>query len=88
MTSANRRAAIAEQVENGVIQLHHPDRGAYARIATSLRKYAEIDPDWTHVSLVWLAETIGVTRIATLDLATFSTYRIHGRKGFELELLR
>jgi uncharacterized protein len=82
------RAAIAELVEQGVIQVHHPDRAAYARIAELLRKYADIDPDWADVSLVWLAETIGITRIATLDVADFSTYRIHGRKRFELELLR
>jgi uncharacterized protein len=85
---ARLRAAIAELVERGVIHLHHPDRAAYARIAELLRKYADIDPDWADVSLVWLAETIGITRIATLDVADFSTYRIHGRKRFELELLR
>jgi uncharacterized protein len=85
---ARLRAAIAELVEQGAIQVHHPDRAAYARIATLLRKYADIDPDWADVSLVWLAETIGISRIATLDVADFSTYRIHGRKRFELELFR
>ena len=30
----------------------------------------------------------GYARIATLDVADFSVYRIHGRKRFELELLR
>ena len=68
--------------------MHHPDSTAYGRIAELLRKYADIDPDWADVSLVWLAETIGITRIATLDVADFSTYRVHGRKRFELELLR
>jgi len=38
--------------------------------------------------LIWLAEATGITRIATLDVADFSVYRIHGRKRFELELLR
>jgi hypothetical protein len=38
--------------------------------------------------LVWLAETLGTPRIATLDVAHFSVYRIHRRKRFELELLR
>ena len=85
---ARLRAAIAELVEQGVIQVHHPDRSAYGRIAELLRKYADIDPDWADVSLVWLAETIGITRIATLDVADFRAYRIHGRKRFELELLR
>jgi uncharacterized protein len=85
---ARLRAAIAELVEQGVIQVHPPDRSAYLRIAELLRKYADIDPDWADASLVWLAETIGITRIATLDVADFSTYRINGRKRFELELLR
>jgi uncharacterized protein len=85
---ARLRAAIAELVERRVIHLHHPDRAAYARIAELLRKYADIDPDWADVCLVWLAETIGITRIATLDVADFSIYRIHGRRRFELELLR
>ena len=60
----------------------------YARIAALLRKYADLDPDWADVSLVWLAETAGITRIATLDITDFSVYRIHGRKRFELKLLR
>jgi uncharacterized protein len=85
---ARLRAAISELVERRVIQVHHPDRAAYARIAELLRKYADIDPDWADIALVWLAETIGITRIATLDVADFSIYRIHGRKRFELELLR
>ena len=82
------RAAIAELVQKSAIEVHHPDRSAYGRIAELLRKYADIDPDWADISLVWLAETTGITRIATLDVADFSTYRIHGRKRFELELLR
>lgn len=82
------RAAIAELVERRVLHLHHPDLAGYARIAALLRKYADLDPDWADVSLVWLAETAGITRIATLNVTNFSVYRIHGRKRFELELLR
>lgn len=85
---ARLRAALAELVERRVLRVHHPDLGAYARIAALLRKYADLDPDWADVSLVWLAESTGITRIATVDIADFSVYRIHGRKRFELELLR
>lgn len=46
------RAAISELVDQGVIQVHHPDCIAYGRIAELLRKYADIDPDWADVSLV------------------------------------
>jgi uncharacterized protein len=82
------RAAIAELVEQRALHVHHPDSSAYSRIAQLLRKYADLDPDWADVSLVWLAETTGITRIATVDVGDFTTYRIHGRKRFELELLR
>ena len=82
------RAALAEMVERGAIRIHHPDASGYARIAALLREYADLDPDWADICLVWLAEAAGITRIATLDVTDFSTYRIHGRKRFELELLR
>jgi uncharacterized protein len=82
------RATLAELAAGGTLQLHHPDAAGHTRIAALLRKYADIDPDWADVSLVWLAELLGITRIATLDVTDFSVYRIQGRKRFELELLR
>jgi len=85
---ARMRAALAELVERGAIRIHHPDGAGYARIAALLRKYTDLDPDWADICLVWLAESTGINRIATLDVTDFSTYRIHGRKRFELELLR
>ena len=85
---ARLRAAIAELAASGAIRLHCPDATAYLRIAALLRKYADFDPDWADLELVWLAETIGIYRIATLDVANFSVYRIHGRRRFALELLR
>lgn len=85
---ARSRAALAELCERNVLQIHHPDSAGYARIAALMRKYADLDPDWADVSLVWLAETDGIARIATLDVADFSVYRIHSRRRFELELLR
>jgi predicted nucleic acid-binding protein len=85
---ARVRAALADLVEAGVLHIHHPDAAGCARIGALLRKYADADPDWADIALVWLAEAAGIHRIATLDVADFSLYRIHGRKRFELELLR
>lgn len=82
------RTALAGLAARGVLRLHYPDADGYIRIAQLFTKYADQDPDWADVELVWLAESTGVTRIATLDVADFSVYRIHGRKRFELELLR
>ena len=84
---ARLRAVLAGLPAQGVLQVHHPDASGYARIAQLFEKYADQNPDWADLELVWLAEATGITRIATLDVADFSVYRIHGRKRFELELL-
>jgi predicted nucleic acid-binding protein len=82
------RSSLAELPARGVLQVHHPDADGYARMAELFLKYADQKPDWADLELIWLAETTGITRIATLDIADFSVYRIKGRKRFELELLR
>jgi predicted nucleic acid-binding protein len=82
------RPALAGLVARGALHLHNPDPVGYARIAELFQKYADQGPDWADMELVWLAEATGITRIATVDVADFSVYRIHGRKRFELELLR
>lgn len=84
---ARTRPLLAELVTSGVLQLHHPDAAGHARMAALFRKYADRDPDWADIALVWLAEATGIRRIATIDVADFSVYRIQGRKRFELELL-
>jgi uncharacterized protein len=84
---ARTRVVLAELVRDDTLHLHQPDAASHTRIAELMRKYADIDPDWADIQLVWLAETTGFNRIATLD-TDFNTYRIHGRKRFELELLR
>ena len=56
-------------------------------MAELFTKYADQDPDWADLALVWLAETAGVNQIATLDVADFSVYRINGRRRFEMALL-
>ena len=85
---ARLRGTLAGLAARGVLQVHQPDATGYARIAQLFDKYAEQDPDWADLELVWLAETTRTPRIAAIDVADFSVYRIHGRKRFELELLR
>jgi uncharacterized protein len=82
--SAPARAALAEQVADGWIELQHPDAAGYKRIATILRKYADQDPDFADACLVWLAETSGIHSIVTVDVQDFSAYRIGGRSKFDL----
>ena len=85
---ARLRVELAGLAARGVFQVRQPDSTGYARVAQLFDKYADQNPDWADLELVWLAETTGIHRIATLDVADFSVYRIHGRKRFVLELLR
>ncbi len=82
------RAGLAELAAYGTLQVHAPDAAGYQRMAGLMRKFVDQDPDWADVALIWLAEQLGTPRIATLDVADFSVYRINGRRRFELELLR
>ena len=81
------RVGLAGLAARGVLQVHHPDAAGYARMVQLFGKYGDQNPDWADVELIWLAESTGIHRIATLD-TDFNTYRINGRKRFELELLR
>ena len=81
---ARRRALVADLVRRAAVQVHAPDAAGYARMAQLLGKYADLDPDWADVELVWLAETTGIRRVATLDASDFGVYRIGGRQRFDI----
>ncbi len=82
------RSPLAGMAAGGRLSIQHLDSRAHARMGELFRKYADQDPDWADLALVWLAESSGISRIATFDVADFGVYRINGRKRFELELLR
>lgn len=78
------RPALARAAASGVVKVSAPDAAGYARISWLLDKYADLDPDWADIELVWLAESSGIQRIATLDAADFGVYRTHGRRRFDI----
>lgn len=57
---------------------------AYATLAALLRKYRQLDLDFTDAALVWLAELLGEHRILTVDVRDFAALRLRGRKRFDL----
>jgi predicted nucleic acid-binding protein len=84
---ARLKRTLAALAADGTLEVHLPDTAGYARIAQLFEHYRDRDPDWADMELVWLAEKLDIRRIATLDVADFSVYRIHGRVRFELVLL-
>lgn len=81
---ARNRPLVADLARRGMVSVRAPDETGYARMAQLLLKYADLDPDWADIELVWLAESTGIRRIATLDAADFGVYRIHGRQRFDI----
>jgi uncharacterized protein len=52
-------------------------------LSTLLLKYSDRPMDLADASLVWLANSTGVTDIITVDRADFSIYRTNKRKAFK-----
>lgn len=78
------RSVLAGLAADGALVVHPLDGAAYRRMAELARRYADQQPDWADLALVWLAESTGIHRIATLDVADFGVYRIHGRRAFDI----
>ena len=78
------RPRLARAAASGLVRVAAPDAAGYGRIGSLLERYADRKPDWADIELLWLAETAGIHRIATLDTADFGVYRIHGRRRFDI----
>ncbi len=76
--------ALAELAAQGRVIVHPLGTDAYSRMVVLARKHADQKPDWADLALIWLAETAGIRHIATLDVADFGVYRIHGRQRFDI----
>ena len=78
------RVALARAAASGLVHVVAPDAADYGRVVLLLERYADLDPDWADIELVWLAEAAGIHRIATVDSADFGVYRLHGRRMFDI----
>jgi predicted nucleic acid-binding protein len=57
---------------------------AYPALAIYLEKYSDLDIDLADAALIWLAELTGEHQILTVDERDFSTFRLKGRRRFQL----
>ncbi len=76
--------ALWRLVLSGHLQLTSPEETPLERLAELMERYRDHPMDLADASLVALAETRGLRQIFTLDHDDFHTYRLHGRKRFEL----
>jgi hypothetical protein len=78
------KIALLQWVIDGGLTVFDLGTDALPRLARSIRRYAQLDIDLADAALIWLAEEAGVRRILTVDQRDFTTFRLRGRKGFDL----
>ena len=66
---------LMEDVASGGIQIWQLPEAQLARSPQLMRKYASLPMDLADASLIWVADTLGVLDILTLDRRDFGVYR-------------
>lgn len=70
-------------VREGALVLHVPSPPEVARMAALMEQYRDTPMDLADASLVAAAETLGVTRVFTLD-HHFRVYRLKNSQAFDV----
>jgi predicted nucleic acid-binding protein len=83
---AEEKQNLLEWVKRGALDVREVPVDAYAKISWLIGKYADRDPDFTDMALLWLAQSSGCRRVLTVDAADFAVYR--GKAGKSLDLPR
>lgn len=73
-----------EWLDDGVVDVLHPARGAYAAVAQLMAKYADQRMEYADACLVWLANQIGTLDVLTIDRRDFTVYRNANRRSFRI----
>ena len=77
-------AAVASALRNplGYLRIESPPGDAVAALWKMMDKYEDLPMDFCDASLVYLANSLKVHRIATTDARDFSVYRLPGNQRF------
>lgn len=54
------------------------------RVSVLMEKYQDVPMDYADATLVALGEELEISQVFTLDRRGFSTYRLNGRKSFQI----
>lgn len=83
LLDSRARRALLEWLESGAIHIFELALTDLSDIRIVLKKYSNLDPDFTDAALVALAQRHHVHRIVTVDVRDFSAYRLAGGRCFE-----
>lgn len=82
--AAEEKQNLLEWVRRGAVAVLDLPVDAYPKVSWLIGKYADRDPDFTDMALLWIAQTHACHRVLTVDVADFAVYR--GKSGKALEL--
>ena len=66
----------------GYLRIESPPADAISAVWNLMDKYDDLPMDFCDASLVYLASSLKIHRIATIDVRDFSVYRLVGNKRF------
>ena len=75
-------AWAAKAQELGHLRIESPPPDAVMALWALMDKYEDLPMDFCDASLVYLATSLKINRIATTDLRDFTVYRLPGNKRF------
>ena len=75
-------AWAAKAQELGHLRIESPPADAVMALWALMDKYEDLPMDFCDASLVYLATSLKINRIATTDLRDFTVYRLPGNKRF------
>lgn len=81
----NAQIDFLDWISKGAAEIHNIKVPAFNRLRELTVKYKDLPMDFADACLVYLAEELNITKIATIDY-DFSIYRIKNKKKFELVL--
>lgn len=76
--------ACLEFVRRRAFLLVPSSQAVIGRVSVLMAKYQDVPMDYADATLVALGEELEANVIFTLDLRGFSTYRLKGRKAFQI----
>lgn len=76
--------ALLRDIERGVFRVADLPNAAYPRLRELIDRFADSDIGFVDASIIALAETLGETRIATLDRRHFSLFRTRNGDPYQL----
>lgn len=70
----------------GHLRVESPPGEAITALWRAMDKYEDLPMDFCDASLMWLANHLGIDRVATVDRRDFMVYRLPGNKRIRLAL--